>query len=1253
MSTTAPHKPGEFGEPPARTGIERGPGYYIGKGLKALASLQLTVVLFALGILLIFFGTLAQLDFGIWTVVDKYFWSWVVHVPFDLLAKFLNVFWKEQFPDGTHWSGTFPFPAGKLLGGLMLVNLLAAHAVRFRLTWKRAGVFLIHGGLLLLFVGEFVTREYAVEQQMVIDEGSSADYAQDIRHVEYVFVDKSAPNVDTVVAIPENVLRRPNGRLTDPNLPVDVEVVGDFMVNAALKEPQPGQKPAADHGVGAAMVVTPQPEVSGLDDKKMNFPAVLLRFYKKGTDESLGTYLASLYVFRLGGFDTVEVDGKKYEAVLRFKRYYKPYRIHLDKFRFDRYVGTSKAKNFSSDVRLFEPGNPDPVRTQRIAMNEPMRYGGETFYQQGFDDTTEKTTILQVVKNPGWLLPYVSCVVVGLGLALHFGIYLVQFLRRGQPARLVDAAAPTTEAPESPGTTAPASSWGVRYLPWICAGVAVLYLGSVLSRMNPPKEPVDFDAADRMPVVEGGRAKPLDTLARVNLRIISGREEVEDGAGKKVSAIQWYLETISRGGPSEHGPVWKYKLVRVDNEQVLQELELKPVEGLRYSLEELWPKRDKIITRGLSAKKKEDAKQKLDQTEVKFKELYERLGRVMDLAASGGPQLPPHQYPAEIAEALRRGGAFGNNPAPQAEEEKWVAVRDYRATAMRESTISGMLAAQAKVLPLIENLTPANEAKVLRTLGVRLDEKKPEERAQLRERLVTFFKADPRTLDGEMRTLWFDAALDLVSEGEASAIRAGMREQYRKWLAAHPAAAAWEDLIDAYRDDKPAEFSRAIGAWRAALAGSVTDQELSRTRVELVLNRFAPFYQCTGLYVLAFVLAVVGFTQQAAQRPHWAGALRRSATCVLVSAFAVHTAALFARMYIMDRPLVFVTNLYASAVFIGWGCVALCLALERIFPLGIGNVLAAILGLATTIVAHNLAVDDTMEMVVAVLDTNFWLATHVTTITLGYTATFVAGFLGALYVLQLLGAVVRDSFRSTGEPTVGDLLAFGAATTGSVAIPLFMLWFLTTALDKYAVVPSFLLWTLFGVTLAVGVLYAIGLMLLRISTEGVDAQGQPLAGRVPGLARPLVALALTPDRGKVFGQMVYGVVCFATLLSFVGTVLGGIWADQSWGRFWGWDPKEVWALITLLVYLVPLHGRFAGWVSTFGLVFWSVACFLSVVMAWYGVNFVLGVGLHSYGFVEGGSQGAMGVILCSVMSLPLGAWWRRKLASLRPAEPVA
>lgn len=101
-------------------------------------------------------------------------------------------------------------------------------------------------------------------------------------------------------------------------------------------------------------------------------------------------------------------------------------------------------------------------------------------------------------------------------------------------------------------------------------------------------------------------------------------------------------------------------------------------------------------------------------------------------------------------------------------------------------------------------------------------------------------------------------------------------------------------------------------------------------------------------------------------------------------------------------------------------------------------------------------------------------------------------------------------------------------------------------------------------------------------------------------------------------QLTYRAMQFGVVLIAAGTILGGVWADYSWGRFWGWDPKEVWALIVLLCYLIILHGRYAGWVGQFGFAAWSVVSFLSVLMAWYGVNFILGVGLHSYGFSTGG-----------------------------------
>ena len=111
----------------------------------------------------------------------------------------------------------------------------------------------------------------------------------------------------------------------------------------------------------------------------------------------------------------------------------------------------------------------------------------------------------------------------------------------------------------------------------------------------------------------------------------------------------------------------------------------------------------------------------------------------------------------------------------------------------------------------------------------------------------------------------------------------------------------------------------------------------------------------------------------------------------------------------------------------------------------------------------------------------------------------------------------------------------------------------------------------------------------------------------------------TKARIRSLSKWNYGVLQAGVLLLTTGIILGGIWAHFSWGRFWGWDPKETWALIALMCYVVPLHGRLVGWLKDFGMAVTSVVSFNAVLMAWYGVNFVLGTGLHSYGFASGGS----------------------------------
>src|SRR5262245_28871170 len=392
------------------------------QAIKLLASLRLTVWLFSLSLFLVFVGTLAQMDAGIHTVVKQYFRSWIVFVPFQLFVRLGQVFF--GVPSDAHLNGVIPFPAGWTLGSLLLVNLLAAHIVRFRLTWRRSGILMIHGGLVVLLLGELVTGLCAVEARMSINEGESADFAFRIHEVELAVVDKSNPDTDAVVVVPQSKLQKP-GMISDPQLPVDIEVVR-YMKNADFRNPSSEAHNPATAGNGLRAVAIEAAENPGTSSN-IDIVAAYFTPKDKKSGAVIGTYLGSPHpIFNP---ETIEIGGKPYEISLRFRRDYKPYRIQLIEFRFDRYQGTEIAKNYSSKVRLIDPTqNVDRVVT--ISMNAPMRYEGETFYQQGFDEQTEKATVLQVVRNPAWTWPYIACGLVSLGMALHFGLHLHGFLQR-------------------------------------------------------------------------------------------------------------------------------------------------------------------------------------------------------------------------------------------------------------------------------------------------------------------------------------------------------------------------------------------------------------------------------------------------------------------------------------------------------------------------------------------------------------------------------------------------------------------------------------------------------------------------------------------------------------------------------------------------------------------------------------------------------------------------------------------------------
>ncbi len=240
--------------------------------LRILSSLRLTVICLGLGMLLVFLGTLAQVHLGIHAVQARYFQS-------------LLIFWS---PPGASWKIPV-LPGGYLLGTVLLVNLIAAHAVRFQLTRKKLGIILLHFGVILLLIGQLLTGLFARETQMRIDEGQTLGYSEAPREVELAVIDVTDPNFDQVVAIPEEVLAR-GGTIQNPTLPFTLNI-RQFMGNAhlAMRSQEPQAPPSqATTGFGKNIVVAEIPRTVKDDERDLSAAFVEV----DGVQGPLGTWLA-------------------------------------------------------------------------------------------------------------------------------------------------------------------------------------------------------------------------------------------------------------------------------------------------------------------------------------------------------------------------------------------------------------------------------------------------------------------------------------------------------------------------------------------------------------------------------------------------------------------------------------------------------------------------------------------------------------------------------------------------------------------------------------------------------------------------------------------------------------------------------------------------------------------------------------------------------------------------------------------------
>ena len=371
--------------------------------VKPLTSLKLTVFCLGCGMILVFLGTLDQVNIGVYEAENRYFKSFLLY-------------WT---PPGTTLKIPW-FPSGYLVGGVLLVNLIAAHLVRFKFTWKKAGIMVLHSGVILLLLGQLFTSLFQVESQMRLDQGETKNYSLSFYHDELAVIDTSASDSDRVISIPDSQLYKGH----KIGLPVDSLEVGinEYFPNSALLLPD--QLPSSNdpHLQIGPMSVAVQRERTYKENER-NMPAAAVSVWQGG--KAVGSWSLA------GGFPrpvSFQAGGKNYQIVLRPKRFYKPFAIQLVQFSHDRYAGTDIPKNFSSRIRLLDPSRHEDRETL-IYMNHPLRYQGMSFYQSGFDNN-DTTTILQVVQNPSWLIPYISCALIALGMVLQFGMHLTSFVRR-------------------------------------------------------------------------------------------------------------------------------------------------------------------------------------------------------------------------------------------------------------------------------------------------------------------------------------------------------------------------------------------------------------------------------------------------------------------------------------------------------------------------------------------------------------------------------------------------------------------------------------------------------------------------------------------------------------------------------------------------------------------------------------------------------------------------------------------------------
>ncbi len=655
-------------------------------------------------------------------------------------------------------------------------------------------------------------------------------------------------------------------------------------------------------------------------------------------------------------------------------------------------------------------------------------------------------------------------------------------------------------------------------------------------RRAAPWDPQIVELFAQIPILEQGRVKPLSTFAGFKLLQLNGSrtltwiddrgtpDDKNDDIENKLTPSEWLLDCMFFPEASRHYPCFQ-----LQTWELLDAIGVERIGGRkkrdRYSYLELSPGRPQLFARAgalmndpvkREAKGRSYLEEQLIQLATKVNQ-YEGLLGSLVFAQREFLELPKeaslgdllgNESSTRFSLLLQHSSELASRQASAGDDTTRIAIDRLLQTAQQMADFASVLTLyppDAKPAPMVKTTMYNSGPAQIRPGGS--DE----------ESWLTLGEIEQRVAKG-------DAAL----------------------LALHlPVIVGWEDAFDARND--PPRMKAAMQRVRGSLVATATGREqYAKIDSEIGYYKADLFFRALVLYVLCFVLVAVGWLLRADHK------LNRALPWLLFAPFALHVAAIVWRGYLRARPPV--STLYETIPFITAAVVLVALIIELIDRRRVAVVFAALLGAAGLFLTQRYEVKeafdrgiDTMPQLVAVLDTNFWLSTHVTSVTIGYAAGLLAGLLAHVYIL----------------------------------------------------------------------------------------------GKLFGLRRG------DPDFYRSVARMTYGVICFGLLFSVVGTILGGVWANDSWGRFWGWDPKENGALMICLWELAILHGRMGGYLRDLGICTAAVFGTTIVTFSWWHVN-QLGVGLHAYGETDGVSfwlwttYGVESLVVLAGLWLALEARAKRK-----------